>query len=230
MDDNQNHKIYQELKRIDKNYAFQEFLGLIGFEKGFLFTCKSLLIKPGKTIREYININRQKLTKPVTFIGLTSVIYTLFAHYLKTENPYSEMSKKMYSNSSINNIMNWVQENYGYANLLMILPITFCTLLFFKKYKYNFYEVFVVICFVMGMGMLIFSIEPILNKLSTNTFLINESLIVIIAFLYTGWAIGQFYGNKVKNYIKGFLAYFLGFLIFEVIMIALTIVYDLIKG
>jgi len=66
--------------------------------------------------------------------------------------------------------------------------------------------------------------------LSKNTFLLNESLIVIIAFLYTGWAIGQFYGNKVKNYIKGFLAYFLGFLIFEVVMIGLAIIYDLIKG
>jgi hypothetical protein len=77
----------QELKRIDKSYAFQELLNLIGIEKGFLFSCKELLIKPGITIQEYINKNRQRVTKPITFLIISSVIYTLIYHYFKTENP-----------------------------------------------------------------------------------------------------------------------------------------------
>lgn len=222
---------HHELKRIDRSYAFQEFLNLIGFEKGFFFTCRELLIRPGAIIREYISKNRQRITRPVTFLILTSVIYTLISHYFTTENPYSELSEKMYGDSSLKNIMKWVQENYGYANLLMILPITLWSLLFFGKYQYNFYETFVVICYVMGMGMLIFLFEPILNKFSVNTFIINESVIMLIAMLYMGWAIGQSYEKKIINYIKGFFAYSFGFITFQIVTIAIGITYDIItKG
>ncbi|WP_312135942.1 DUF3667 domain-containing protein [Sphingobacterium sp.] len=217
-----------EITRIDRKYALQECLNLINFDKGFLYTTKGLLLNPGTLIREYISENREKITKPITYLGLTSIIYTLIANYLKVENPYSEMSKKMYGKSSVNDIMIWIQDNYGYANLLMILPITLCTLVFFRKYKYNFYEIFIVISFVMGMGMLIFSIEPILNKLSADTFIFNEVIVVFFAFLYTGWAIGNFYGNKLKNYLKGFLAYVLGLIIFEVVVITSALIYDVI--
>jgi len=217
-----------ELKRIDKNYAFQELLNVIGFEKGFIFTCKELLVKPGATIQEYINKNRQKVTKPVTFLILTSVIYTLVSQYFKTENPYSDFNQKVYGDSSLKSIMNWIQDNYGYANLLMILPITLWTTLFFRKYKYNFYETFVVISFVMAIGMLIFSLEPVLNKFSANTFVINETIIIIIAFLYMSWAIGQFYQKGIKNFIKGFFAYCFGFVTFQIVTVIIGVTYDLI--
>lgn len=186
------------------------------------------MLKETTLIQEYINTNRQGVTKPVTFLILTSVIYTLISHYFKAENPYSELPKKMYGDSSLNNIMNWIQENYGYANLLMILPITLWSMLLFRKYKYNFFETFVVICFVMGMGMLIFLVEPILNKFSTNTIIINESIAFIIVLLYMGWAIGQSYEKKSINYITGFFTYLLGFITFQIVTIAIGFTYDII--
>ncbi|MXN92657.1 DUF3667 domain-containing protein [Flavobacterium sp. Sd200] len=220
----------QELKRIDKNYAFEEFLNIVGFEKGFIFTCKELLINPGATIREYINKNRQRVTKPITFLFLTSVIYTLISQYFKTENPYADMAQAVYGDSSLNSIMNWVQDNYGYANLLMILPITLWAKLFFKRYKYNFYETFVVISFVMAFGMLLFSVEPVLNRFFTDTFMLNETITICLVMLYVSWAIGQFYERKLSNYVKGFCAYFFGFLTFQIVMVLIGITYDVVVG
>lgn len=133
----------RELRKIDRKYVTQEFLSVVGLEKGFLFTCKELLIKPAQIIREYINENRQKITKPITFLVLTSVIYTLISRFFKTDITYNELSKEIYGDSSIADIMNWVQNNYGYANLIMILPITLWTKFLFRKYRYNFYETFV---------------------------------------------------------------------------------------
>ncbi len=216
----------QEVKRIDKDYAFQELLNVIGLEKGFIFTCGQLLRRPGSTIQEYIHKNRHKVVKPVTFLILTSVIYTLISQYFYADNPYSEFTKKVYGDSSLTGISNWIKENYGYANLLMILPITLWTRRFFKKYNYNFFETVVVISFVMGIGMLIFSLEPIINKLSPDTFLINETITIIIAFIYMSWAIGQFYERKIKNYIKGFLAYSFGFLTFQIVVALIAVIYD----
>lgn len=216
-----------ELERIDKEYALKELLNLIGFEKGFIFTCRELLSRPGKTINEYISTNRQRITKPIAFLVLTSVIYTLISHYLKTDTTYSEHLKKMYGDSSLYDITIWIQNNYGYANLMMILPITLWTKLFFRKYSYNFYETFAVISFVMGMGMLLFAFEVLLNKISVNTLILNETVMFFIVFAYMGWAIGQFYGKRIKNYIKAFLAYFLGMLTFQVIAFAIGITYDI---
>jgi|GEM_PF-833008 len=218
-----------ELERIDSKYAAKEVLNLIGFEKGFIFTCRGLLLKPGKTIQEYLFTNRQRITKPVTFIILASVIYTLISHYLSTDTMYSEFLKKMYGDSAIYDISIWIQNNYGYANLLMIFPITLWTMIFFRKYSYNFYETFVVICFVMGMGMLLFSVELLLNKVSVNTLILNETVVFLVVMIYIGWAIGQFYGKSKKNYFKAFLAYIFGMFTFQIIAFGIGISYDLLR-
>lgn len=217
----------QELKRIDKNYAVQEFLKLVGFEKGFVYTSKELLINPGVVIREYINVNRHKITKPITYLILSSVIYTLIIHYFKLDTIYSDFSKQFYGNSSLSNINIWIQQNFGYANILMILPISLFTKLFFKKHNYNFYETFIVISLVMGFGMLIFCLEPIIDRFLPNNFLLINSLVGLIAFLYSCWAIGQFYGKSVSNYLKAFLCYTSGFITFQIIITLIAVVYDL---
>lgn len=215
------------LKRIDRNYVTQEVLNLIGFEKGFAYTCKQLPIRPGETIREYINKNRQNVTKPITFLVISSVIYTLISYYLKADILYFEIYRKAYGDSSIKDIMSWVQNNYGYANLMMTVPIVLWIKLFFRKHQYNFYEIFVVIAFVMGMGMLFLSFEPVVNKFFPSSFMINQAVIFLIVFIYMGWAIGQFFGNSFRNYVKAFLGYVFGTITFQVVAITIGIIYDL---
>ena len=73
--------------------------------------------------------------------------------------------------------MSWVHNNYGYANLMMTVPIVLWIKLFFRKHQYNFYEIFVVIAFVMGMGMLFLSFEPVVNKFFPSSFMINQAVI-----------------------------------------------------
>ena len=52
----------------------------------------------------------------------------------------------------------------------------------------------------------------------------------IIGFLYTSWAIGQFFDkNKKLNYLKAFVAYLLGMLTFYILAIILGIGIDLIS-
>ena len=65
----------------------------------------------------------------------------------------------------------------------------------------------------MGMGMLIYSIFGIMHGLThyNNTMKIAG----VIGFIYTTWAIGQFYEKgKVINYVKAFFAYVLGMITF----------------
>ncbi len=214
------------LDRVDRKYALEEFLNLIGYERGFLFTVSELLLRPGKLVHHYLNTDRNACTKPVTFLILCSVVYSLITGYLDVDVLSEEELKKQYGTTGGNSVILWIQNNYGYANILMLIFIAFWTKIFFKKYYYNIYEIGVLLCFIMGEGMLWFSIHPIIVKLLTNSVL--DTIFFSVVLIYLAWAIGQFFGGGFKNYLKALLAYLLGFGSFEIVAILIGVAMDLI--
>ncbi|MEA5141535.1 DUF3667 domain-containing protein [Arcicella rigui] len=214
------------LERVDRKYAVEEFLNLIGYERGFLFTVRELLFRPDKLIHHYLNTDRNACTKPVTFLILCSVIYSLITSYLEVDLLSEEQLKKQYGTSSVNDVMLWVQNNYGYANILMLVFIAFWTKRFFRKYSYNIYEIGVLLCFIMGEGMLWFSIHPIVTKFVSNT--VFDSVFYLSIVFYVAWAIGQFFEKGFKSFLKALFAYLLGFGSFDIVLILVAVAMDLI--
>ncbi len=214
------------LERVDRKYAVEEFLNLIGYERGFLFTVRELLFRPDKLIHHYLNTDRNACTKPVTFLILCSVIYSLITSYLEVDLLSEEQLKKQYGTSSVNDVMLWVQNNYGYANILMLVFIAFWTKRFFRKYSYNIYEIGVLLCFIMGEGMLWFSIHPIVTKFVSNT--VFDSVFYLSILFYVAWAIGQFFEKGFKSFLKALFAYLLGFGSFDIVIILAAVAMDLI--
>ena len=211
-------------KRIDKHYILYEIQHLLHFEKGIFFTAKHLFIRPGISIREYINENRNKLMKPIPFLILTSLLFTFIGHFFNPEQKYGKQENPFFAESHINDILLWIQGHFGYANIIEAIFISFGVKLLFRKYKYNLFETTILLCFIMGQAMLYFTIEaffiPILNKQ------IFMGILSLIAFAYPTWAIGQFFDkSKVSSYIKAFFAYVFGYLLFylSVILVGLTI-------
>ena len=218
--------VKSEISRIDKYYAFNEILKLVNFEKEFLYTCKGLLLQPGKIINEYIHFDRSKITNPITFLLLSSVIYTVITHFFKTDAIYSEFFKKTYGDTTLTNIYIWTQENLGYANLFMILPLTLWIKILFRKHKYNIYEVMVLLSLVMGFGTLLFSLESIFDYFFPQYFLLNNYVMTGISFLYLSWAIADFFGRSFKNFVKSFIAYILGFFTLQIAISIIAVVID----
>lgn len=214
-----------EIKRIDRNYILEEIRGAFSFQKGFLYTIKELAINPGDSIKEFIKNDRKRLVKPILFIVFTSLVYSILKSFL-----FIELDNALHSgdkNSAIIKMLIWTQENYGYSNIIMAVFIGFWTRIFFKKYDYNIFEILVLLCFVMGFGMLIFSIFAIIEALLDQVIVQIGGVVV---YIYISWAIGQFYGKrKVVNYIKAFFAYFLGMVTFGIVLISIGLVIDLIK-
>lgn len=195
-----------ELKRIDGSYILREIEQVFYFERGILYTIKELTTNPGPSIKNYLTGNRNKLVKPIIFIIIASLIYTISVHFFNIEDTYVKFEEHGLTTSK--KIFAWIQEHYGYANLVMGVFIAFWTKLFFKKHQFNFYEILVLLCFVMGIAMFIYSIFA-LFEVVTNVNLMAVGGIMGIG--YSTWAIGQFFGkNRVLNYVKAFLAYILG--------------------
>lgn len=216
------------IERIDKNYVIQELAKLTGYEKGFIYTVKELARRPGSIIREYIEEDRQKITRPITFLILTSLIYTFISHYFKTDVIHTGMLKAVYGDSNAYKLSLWIQNNYGYANLLMLVPITLWTKFLFSDFKYNVYETFVMTSLIMGEGMLLYSLQVMLNYCFPQLVLFNEMITSLVVFFYLSWAIGQFYGGTKGNYFKALLSYVLGVITFQMAVTVLGFFIDMI--
>lgn len=199
-----------KLKRIDAHYIFHEIEHVLHFDKGILFTIKELLLRPGQIIREFINENRGRLVKPILFIILSSIIFTITSHFFNIKDGYIKFEEA--EKTAVTTIFTWVGNHYGYTNIIIGIFIAFWLKLFYKKYGYNFFEILILLCFVEGIGMLLLSVFALLEGV-TKFHLMQVSGIVF--FIYTTWAIGQFFDErKATSYIKAFTAYVLGMISF----------------
>lgn len=215
------------LKRIDGKYIIHEIEHVLHFERGILYTIRKLVTNPGQNIRDYLSENRSRLVKPIIFIILTSLIYSLTVSVFHIEDGYIKFEGDETQMTTQLKITKWIQSHYGYANLIMGVFIALWTKLFFKKHKLNIFEILILLCFVMGMGMLIFSVFALLQGL-TNLELMSIGGIVGLG--YCSWAIGSFYGKtQILNYVKALFAYILGMITFIFLATALGVIFDIIS-
>ena len=199
-----------ELKRINGKYIFKEISSVLNFDKGILYTVRELLLRPGKNIQTFILENRNRLVKPIIFIIITSLIYTLAQQLLNFEDGY--VNAGGFEESTTTKIFSWIQKNYGYANILMAIFIASWIKVFFRKHGYNIFEILILLCFVMGIGMLIYTVFGLIESITKVQVLHIGGM---IGLFYTSWAIGQFFDKSKKvNYLKGFLSYLLGMITF----------------
>jgi hypothetical protein len=220
------------LKRIDSHYIIHEITHVLHFEKGVFFTIRELLFRPGKNIREFISINRSRLVKPVIFIIISSLIYSLLNHFFHIEDGYinfsdSSLTAEEAEKSTSGKILHWIQSHYGYANIIMGVFISVWLKLFFRKHQYNIFELLILLCFVLGIGMLIISLFTLFQGLTGIQVMQGAGVLLI---LYCSWAIGQFFGqDKFGSYFKAFAAYILGMLTFTFAALLTGLLFDLFK-
>jgi hypothetical protein len=108
---------------------------------------------------------------------------------------------------------------------MMGILIAFWVKIFFRKYTYNLIEILVLLCYVMGMGMVIFSVFSIVEGL---TYYHTVNIASVVGFIYCAWAIAHFYdGKKIINYLKSFGAYMFGFITFYLLMILVGALIDI---
>jgi hypothetical protein len=212
-----------DLKRIDGHYIIHEIEHVLHFERGILYTVRGLVTKPGQNIRNYLSENRSRLVKPIIFIIVTSLIYTLISHFFHIEEEY--VNYKGLEKSSIGTILKWIQGNYGYASILTGIFIAIWLKVFFRKYGYNFFELLIMLCFVQGISMLIFAFFAFAQGLLHFKLL---SVAGIIGVIYVIWAIGNFFeAKRIGNYLKALISFLLGTITFYIIIFAIGITIDL---
>ncbi|MCV9389348.1 DUF3667 domain-containing protein [Reichenbachiella ulvae] len=212
-----------QLPRIDFQYIKREIASVLSLDKGILLTIRELILRPGENIRSFLQEDRNRLVKPVIFLILCSLVYSIAQGILKFEDGYINVHSDE-STSSVMMIFNWVQGNYGYANIMMSFLFALWVKLFFRKNNYNFFEILVLMFFVMGIGMLIYAVFGIAENITSLKIL---HLGGMLGLIYVSWAIGQFFQpHKAIIYVKSFLAYLLGMVSFVITLVSIGILLD----
>jgi hypothetical protein len=160
-------------------------------DKGFFYTFKELILRPGKTLREYLDGKRVKHYRPFAYVLLMSTIYILASkgfHYLeiKIEHPKGYEEKLGSSNFF---------KQYLSVFLFIMIPFaSLVTWLVLIKERYNYWEHFLVNTYVTAQLTLVFLlmeiirfIQVIITKGASSGFnvgLIITPFMFYIAFIF----------------------------------------------
>jgi len=212
-----------EVKRIDRNYIFQEVRAVfLNFERGFFYTVKELAFRPGNLVRQFLYGDRRKLYKPISFVVISSILYSLISHYLG----HNIVSVKKNDNVSV--IFVWITENYAYSNLLEILFLALTLNWFFKKQGYNYYENIIALSYFTGFSMLIGIVFVIFDSIVKTPMV--DVIFPLIAIAYAIYALAHFYRqHSFVTYFKLLVAYVSGFLLFALSAVLLGKVLEAFK-
>ncbi len=216
-------------ERIDGKYIWKEIANVLNFKKGLFYTIREVFLRPRKTVRNFLFNDRKKLVRPILFVMVTSLIYSIVNYYF---NDIHYVQGSDLENSMVDKMFRWGQENYGYANIIAVFFTTIFTKLFFKKFDYNFFEIFVLLSFLKGIEMLILSLSSLFYWIFQTELLYIKILTeIFIVFTYNIFAITDFFDKtKIKNYFKSFASYILGMISFYFLIIFVGVIIDLYNG
>jgi hypothetical protein len=212
------------LERIDGKYIWNEISSVLNFDKGIFYTVRELLIRPGKTVREFLIYDRKRLVKPIIFVIFSSLIFIISQEIFGFQ--VGRVPKNIDS-IGVLKAFEWVGKSFGIVNIFLGFFTGFWIRLFYIKSKFNIYEIFILMFFTIGIGNLIFTIFGIIESGTDSD--VNK-LSYLTTLLYSAWAIGNFFNKKsFWSYFKGLLAYIFGTTIGSFLVVLTGILMDLIN-
>jgi len=219
--------------KINSHFLWHEIQhGLLHVDKGLFFTIKELFIRPGHSIREFIDGKRVKHFKPLSLIIVLAGIYGFLSHYYKIDMFSSNIQisgsgdKYYYAKQTIDNITAWVTEHYAVVALLQLPIFALGTYLGFKKFGYNFPEHLVINSFLTAQRLILrliaFPVFYFYNK--TQGLRIATNLVDLISILLFIWALFQLFNrmSKRQRVWRTILSLFISFFIIMLLLVAIA--------
>lgn len=118
--------------------------GLFHFDYGILYTLWQLFIRPGHTVREYIQGKRIAHFAPISLVLVMATLYGFIYHMFDIDTFKYSASKDV----DYENFNEWLGHHFSLFTLFTIPYYAFFSWLFFRKHGYNFSEHIVLNCFL----------------------------------------------------------------------------------
>lgn len=196
---------YSSLERIDRKYIWGEISSVLTLDKGIFYTIKALLIRPGQAVREFLLLDRKRLVKPIVFVVFSAIFYLVCQQLFQFK---TNAAPENVDSASFQMVSDWVLEHYSIASVLLGIFMGLWIRLFFLKSKFNLFEVFVLVFYIIGMLNIFATFFGILESIVG---LDSDDWTYYVYLSYSVWAIGSFFNRKkIWSYFRGLLAYVFG--------------------
>ncbi|NRB48254.1 MAG: DUF3667 domain-containing protein [Saprospiraceae bacterium] len=218
-------------RRIDAKYVRNEIPNSIfQLDRGFLFTVKELFLRPGHSIREFLEGRRKSHYKPFAYLIVTFTLYSLSA-YLMERGTYIDdllfgFKTRMADNGQSTDVptLDWISKNQVYVTLLILPVFSLASYLAFIRSSYNYFEHLVLNLYITGQQMVIYLF--LVFVFFEDNFM--AGIPTLIGFLYSLWVYHQFFDNKRTSVKLGLIT--LAYLIFAFIVLITTLLVGYIYG
>lgn len=211
------------VQRINYSYVKQEFLNVFGYDRGFFYTLKMLLLRPKQSLLEYLSTDRTKLMKPILFLFFTSFIFTVLNNWTQ----WSHMNFTIDNSELGNDLKDWLVKNYGYSILFIILFTAFWLRLFLRKKGFFYFEFVVILCYTMGFELMISVVGMGVNTIFDSD--ICQFIFFVLPYAYSFWVMKNLFGGKKRIGVMYFFSYLLGLATFCAILILFILLEPLLK-
>ncbi|MEQ9310184.1 MAG: DUF3667 domain-containing protein [Balneolaceae bacterium] len=187
--------------------TFSNFLSDISssifqIDRGLFYSIKELFVRPGHSIREYLDGKRKNHFKPVAFLFTLSTIFFLISQFLESSTflnyaieGFSNVESTSGSHSEELEILNWFAKNYAYT-MLMLLPLfTLSCFLAFLGSGVNYLEHFILNAYITGQKAILYALSAMMSLIISNEDLLTTTTL-IISIGYTFFVFRQFFSDK----------------------------------
>ncbi len=228
---------HQTVKPISLKEIILEFTSKwIGWDNKFMRTIKDLTIRPGVVSREFIKGNRVKYIGPLGYLFLVSTIMILSFQILDIDvQAYMEdtskgivpeqgtdISEKQAQFTS--DLMKLMSDYFRFVSAGLIPFVALVAFMFYRKKGYNYLEHLVNMLFLGGHAYWLTVLHIIFYKFSSvNISSIN--LIINLGYLCFGFISFYEIKNKFLGSLKALIIWCLGYILFIVAFMIISIIY-----
>lgn len=190
---------------------------LFHIDSGFFQTLKTLLIRPGHAVREYLEGKRKLLFSPFLYVLIWCGIYVLISHFFAKPETAEHIEIRNLKES-----LEYIEAHYyKILVVVMILPTAFGSYLGYYRTGYNFAENLVLNAYLTGQLVIADIILVLLTATTENKSFIPFFVIasVLLKYPYWIWIYWQFF--KPKKWYPGILQFIASQIVTNIALYAL---------
>ena len=166
---------------------------------GFFYTLKALWVRPGQSIKDYLEGKRRLYFNPTSYALLLSAIYFIVCELTGTKTyisdfllGFSDGTTESQDQTNVFKLFSWFAENYAYTVLMLTPVYSLASYVLFKRASFSYLEHFVLNTFIIGQQAIIY-LASTLVSLTTGENGVLTHLTIICSMVYGYWVFTQFF-------------------------------------
>jgi Protein of unknown function (DUF3667) len=181
---------------------------ILHVDSGFFLTLKTLTVRPGDAVREYLAGKRKLLFSPFLYLLVWCGIFVIVSHF------FNETSDKHNDFNTLTEASAFIEEHYyKFIVVAMVLPLALGSYLAYFRSGFNFAENLVLNCYLMGQLVIADIVLEIISftAFDDNYFKQFKIIEFLLKYPFWFWTYWQFF--KPKNRYLGILQFFLSIIL-----------------